>query len=81
MRGLQSAAGFLQAKVAARLQTRTTPHLIFKRDVGVKRSIEMSQLIDDALAADRPPRPKPPRPRPEPAPAEPTIRRTDVDDD
>ena len=53
MRGLQSAAGFLQAKVAARLQTRTTPHLIFKRDVGVKRSIEMSQLIDDALAADR----------------------------
>ena len=53
MRGLQSAAGFLQAKVAARLQTRTTPHLIFKRDVGVKRSIEMSQIIDDALAADR----------------------------
>ena len=53
MRGLQSAAGFLQAKVAARLQTRTTPHLTFKRDVGVKRSIEMSQIIDDALAADR----------------------------
>ncbi len=53
MRGLQSAAGFLQAKVAARFQTRTTPHLIFKRDVGVKRSIEMSQIIDDALAADR----------------------------
>ncbi len=53
MKGLQSAAGFLQAKVAARLQSRTTPHLIFKRDVGVKRSIEMSQIIDDALAADR----------------------------
>ena len=53
MRGLQSAAGYLQAKVAARLQTRTTPHLTFKRDVGVKRSIEMSQIIDDALAADR----------------------------
>ena len=53
MRGLQSAAGFLQAKVAARLQSRTTPHLVFKRDVGVKRSIEMSQIIDDALAADR----------------------------
>ena len=53
MRGLQSAAGFLQAKVAARLQTRTTPHLTFKRDIGVKRSIEMSQMIDEALAADR----------------------------
>jgi ribosome-binding factor A len=53
MRGLQSASGFLQAKVAARLQTRTTPHLTFKRDVGIKRSIEMSQLIDEALADDR----------------------------
>ena len=54
MQGLQSASGFLQAKVAARLQTRTTPHLTFKRDVGIKRSIEMSKLIDEALAADRP---------------------------
>jgi ribosome-binding factor A len=55
MMGLQSAAGFLQAKVAARLQTRVTPHLSFKRDVGIKRSIEMSRLIDDALAAEHPP--------------------------
>jgi ribosome-binding factor A len=53
MKGLQSASGFLQAKVAARLQTRSTPHLTFKRDVGIKRSIEMSKLIDDALALDR----------------------------
>jgi ribosome-binding factor A len=53
MKGLQSAAGFLQAKVAARLQTRSTPHLTFKRDVGIKRSIEMSKIIDDALALDR----------------------------
>ena len=53
MKGLQSAAGFLQAKVAARLQTRTTPHLTFKQDVGIKRSIEMSKLIDEALASDR----------------------------
>ena len=57
MRGLQSAAGFLQAKVAARLQSRTTPHLVFKQDVGVKRSVEMSQIIDEALAADRASRP------------------------
>jgi ribosome-binding factor A len=57
MNGLQSASGFLQAKVAARLQTRTTPHLIFKRDVGIKKSIEMSKIIDEALAADRPPQP------------------------
>jgi ribosome-binding factor A len=57
MKGLQSAAGFLQAKVAARLQTRTTPHLTFKRDVGIKKSIEMSKIIDEALASDRPPGP------------------------
>lgn len=58
MAGLQSASGFLQAKVAERLQSRTTPHLTFKRDVGIKRSIEMSRLIDDALAGERPPAPE-----------------------
>ena len=35
MTGLQSASGFLQAKVAERLQSRSTPHLTFKRDVGI----------------------------------------------
>ena len=53
MRGLTSAAGFLQARVANRLQTRTTPHLTFRRDDGVKKSIEMSRLIDEALETDR----------------------------
>src|SRR5262249_34696422 len=53
MNGLKSAAGFLQAKVAARLQTRFTPVLAFKLDESVKKSIEISRLIDDALAADR----------------------------
>ncbi len=53
LRGLKHASGFLQAKVAARLQTRSTPVLTFKRDDSVKKSIEMARLIDDALAADR----------------------------
>lgn len=53
MRGLTSAAGFLQARVANRLQTRTTPHLTFRKDDGVKKSIEMSRLIDEALENDR----------------------------
>jgi len=53
MRGLNSAAGFLQAKVANRLQTRTTPHLTFRRDDGIKKSIELSKLIDEAIADDR----------------------------
>lgn len=60
MRGLQHAAGFLQARVAARLQTRTTPTLRFKKDDGVKKSIEISRLIDEALASDRKARPNPP---------------------
>ena len=52
LRGLQHARGFLQAKVAARLQTRFTPTLTFKVDEGVKRSIAISRLIDEAIAAD-----------------------------
>jgi ribosome-binding factor A len=53
MSGLKSAARFLQARVAARLQTRFTPILSFQRDDSVKKSIAISRLIDDALAADR----------------------------
>ena len=53
MRGLQHASGFLQAKVAARLQTRFTPVLSFKRDDSVKKSFEITKLIDEAIAADR----------------------------
>lgn len=60
LRGLQHAAGFLQAKVAARLQTRFTPVLAFKVDEGVKKSIEISRLIDEAIASDRAGRPAPP---------------------
>ena len=53
MRGLKSATGFLQSLVAARLQTRFTPVLTFKLDEGVKRSVEMSRLIDETLRQDR----------------------------
>lgn len=54
---LRHARGFLQSKVAARLQTRFTPALSFKLDEGVKRSVEISRLIDEALEADRKDRP------------------------
>ncbi len=53
LHGLRSARGFLQSKVAARLQTKTTPTLRFKVDDGVKKSVEISKLIDEALASDR----------------------------
>jgi ribosome-binding factor A len=54
MAGLKSAGGFLQSRVAARLQTRFTPVLSFKKDDSVKKSIAISRLIDSALAEDRP---------------------------
>ena len=53
IQGLNHAAGFLQSRVAARLQTRFTPVLNFKLDDSVKKSIELSRLIDEAVASDR----------------------------
>jgi ribosome-binding factor A len=53
LRGLDHATGFLQARVAARLQTRFTPVLSFRHDDSVRKSAELSRLIDDAVASDR----------------------------
>jgi ribosome-binding factor A len=53
LEGLNHAAGFLQARVAARLQTRFTPVLGFKLDDSVKKSVELGRLIDEAVASDR----------------------------
>jgi ribosome-binding factor A len=50
LRGLKHAAGFIQAKLAKRLQTRFTPVVQFVLDQGVKKSIEMTRLINEALA-------------------------------
>jgi ribosome-binding factor A len=54
LRGLQSARGFLQAKIADRLQTRYTPILTFVLDQGIKRSVETSRLIREALGENTP---------------------------
>jgi ribosome-binding factor A len=54
LRGLDHATGFLQSRVAARPQTRFTPVLSFKYDDSVRKSVELSRLIDDAVASDRP---------------------------
>jgi ribosome-binding factor A len=61
-RGLVHATGFLQARVAARLQTRFTPILSFKHDESVKKSIEVSRLIEQALASDQRPATSPGEP-------------------
>ena len=49
LRGLQNSAGFLQSKVAKRIDTRYTPRLAFVLDLGVKRSIEISQILQSVL--------------------------------
>ncbi len=52
LQGLNHAAGFLQARVAARLQTRFTPILSFRPDDSVKKSVAIGRLIDEAVASD-----------------------------
>ncbi|HEY4308320.1 MAG TPA: 30S ribosome-binding factor RbfA [Pirellulales bacterium] len=49
LQGLRSAAGFLQAKLASRIETRYTPRLEFVLDLGVKKSIEMAQILERVL--------------------------------
>ena len=52
LRGLQSAAGFLQSKLAANIDMRYTPRLTFVIDQGVKRSIEVMRILQQLRPAD-----------------------------
>lgn len=54
LHGLKHAAGFVQSKLGSRLKTRFTPVIKFVLDEGVKNSIEVSRLINEALAQSRP---------------------------
>lgn len=54
MHGLRHAAGFVQSKLANRLKTRFTPLISFVLDEGVKKSIEITRLINEALARPAP---------------------------
>jgi ribosome-binding factor A len=49
LRGLESARGFLQAKIAEGVQLRYTPILQFHLDQGIKKSIEASRLLREVL--------------------------------
>lgn len=49
LRGLQSAAGYLQSKVAKRIDTRYTPRLEFVLDQGVKKSIAIAEILKRVL--------------------------------
>lgn len=50
LKGLQSAAGFLQQKCAKRIDTRYTPTLQFLVDEGVKNLIAITQILADEKA-------------------------------
>ena len=54
MHGLKHSAGFVQSKLGGRLKTRFTPTLKFIKDEGVKKSIEVTRLINEALSQTRP---------------------------
>lgn len=51
LQGLRSAAGFLQSKVAKRIESRYTPRIEFLLDQGVKRSIEVARILKEVLPA------------------------------
>ena len=59
--GLQNAAGFLQQKIGRRIETRYTPRLKFVLDQGVKKSIEVSRILQEVLP-DRSAEPPPEEP-------------------
>ncbi len=49
LHGLQSAAGYLQQKIAKRIDTRYTPRITFELDQGVKKSIAIARLLGEVL--------------------------------
>lgn len=52
LKGLQSSAGFLQQKIAKRIDTRYTPVIRFELDMGVKKSIAIAKMLNDILPED-----------------------------
>jgi ribosome-binding factor A len=59
LHGLTHSAGFIQSKLGSRLKTRFTPTVRFYLDEGVKKSIEVSRLINEALAQSKAKEPEP----------------------
>ena len=49
LRGLANSAGFLQSRIADRIETRYTPRLSFEIDGGVKKSLEIARLLAEVL--------------------------------
>ena len=52
LKGLQSAAGYLQSKVANRIDTRYTPRIEFVIDQGVKNAAAVARILEQVLPAN-----------------------------
>lgn len=52
LKGLANSTGFLQSKIAKRVETRYTPKITFELDQGVKKSIEVQRILHE-LAEER----------------------------
>ena len=46
MKGLKSCAGFLQSRIAKRIESRYVPHIQFVLDQGVKNQLLISKMLD-----------------------------------
>ena len=53
LKGLKSCAGFLQSKIAKRIDTRYVPHIQFVLDQGVKNQLLVSKLLDEEFGHER----------------------------
>lgn len=53
LEGLQRASGFLRTQLSQRMQLRQVPKLSFVYDHSVERGMQLSQLIETAVAEDR----------------------------
>ena len=49
IQGLTRSAGFLQSRIADRIETRYTPKLRFELDGGIKKSIEIARVLAEVL--------------------------------
>ena len=55
VRALERTAGFLRTELSRRMQLYSVPQLHFAYDDSIESGMRLSQLIDDAVAADRKP--------------------------
>ena len=52
LKGLKSCAGFLQSKIAKRMEMRYVPHLQFILDQGVKNQLLVSKMLDEEFGRE-----------------------------